>query len=116
MMFAYADNSNLFNGQVFVDINNPTSNFNEKYKNEYGEVPQTSSANMYDNINLIVKIVEENGKPSDLSENGVREAMVDAIKIYDGAYGKLNLDDKGLIYSETTIKQIIDGQPVVVEE
>lgn len=116
LMFAYSDNPSIFNEQPFVDMKNATDEFNQKYKDKFGIEPMAASVNTYDNIMLIANFLEKNGVPMEVSSEEVNSKIRDVIAEYKGPRGCLQMDDNGLIFSETVIKMVQDGKPVEAVE
>lgn len=114
LMFAYAENPALFNGQPFVDLKKGSDDFNAKYLKRFKSEPSAASINTYDSVMLIAEFIEQNGLPQE-SEN-VDSKFKEIVLNYSGPRGKTLMDNSGLIYSNTIIKKIINGEPVVVKE
>ena len=113
LMFSYAENPSLFEGQPFVDLKDGKDDFNAEYTQRFNSEPSAASINTYDSIMLIANFIEKNGIPRDYDSinNQMREIVLD----YNGPRGKTLMDNNGLIYSNTVIKKIKNGKPVVAE-
>ncbi len=113
LMFAYAENPSLFEGQPFVDLKNGTDDFNAEYTQRFNSEPSSASINTYDSVMLITNFIEKNGMPRDL--DNISDKMREIVLDYNGPRGKTLMDDHGLIYSDTVIKKIKNAKPVVTE-
>lgn len=111
LMFAYAENPTLFNGQPFVDLKEGSGDFNTEYLKRFKSEPSAASINTYDSVMLIAEFIEQNGLPQE-SEN-IESKFKEIVSNYRGPRGKTLMDDSGLIYSNTIIKKIRNGKPVI---
>lgn len=116
LIFSFAENPELFNNQPFVDLKDADDVFNTQYSNRFKSVPQAASINTYDSVMLIADFIEKYGLPMNQSDNDMSKNMKQISTEYISPRGKMQIDADGLIYSETTIKQIKNGKPVVVAE
>ncbi len=111
--FELTKDPSLFNGQWYASASDPTVGFTAKYKAAYGKDPQISAPNAYDVVNLIVAGYEKAGKDSAVKpthEEVANEIL--KIKDFDGAVGRIDVGEEGIVRSKASIKMIIDGKPV----
>jgi len=113
LIFAFAENPELFNHQHFVDLKNADDNFNAQYSKRFKSAPQAASINTYDSVMLIANFIEKYGLPMNQDDAGMAHNIQQIVAEYAGPRGKMHIDTDGLIYSETTIKKIENGTPIV---
>ncbi|MBE6448587.1 MAG: ABC transporter substrate-binding protein [Alphaproteobacteria bacterium] len=101
-----------FEGLWFVESASGTPKYNKQYKEKYGEQVFLCGANMYDNLDILIESFEKtDGKNIDeVVENLLK------IKNKQGAIGLFSIDSEGIVQSFASVKQIINGQSVVIEE
>lgn len=116
LIFAFAENSELFNNQPFVDLKNADDEFNAKYYKRFKSAPQAASINTYDSVMLIANFIEKYGLPMNQNDGDMTKNIKQISTEYTSPRGKMQIDTDGLIYSETTIKKIENGKPVAVKE
>ncbi|MBW2990239.1 ABC transporter substrate-binding protein [Candidatus Woesearchaeota archaeon] len=99
-------------GRWYINTAEEKGHFKEIYEAEYGEKPLVASGNAYDCIMLIVEAYEKaKTKNPDLV---VRE--LHKIKDYEGALGTLYIDDENSVQSPAVVKEVRNGEFVVVRE
>ncbi|MBS3101096.1 ABC transporter substrate-binding protein [Candidatus Woesearchaeota archaeon] len=83
-----------------------------KYKQVSGEDPEFPSfiATAYDAVNLIADAIIQNGYDSEK----IRDYLY-AVKDYDGAAGKITIDENGDPIMEYSILQVKNSQPVMLK-
>lgn len=112
--FEFTDNPELFEGMWYIQAAESTVDFSEKYEAEYGEKPNVGAPNAYDNFNLIVRAFEMAGDGSvKPATSEVLEELM-SIRGVDGALGTLSMSDEGIVLSNATVKQVLDGKPVII--
>jgi len=113
--FELTDQQELFEGEWYVHAANPSDNFRDKYqKLTGGDNPPVGAANTFDIYKLLVNSFEgasSTGKPS---LRGVTQQL-HSIDGFDGALGELQIDERGVVISDPTVKKIKNGEPVVTE-
>ncbi len=112
-LFAFSNEPNLFNGDYFINAPSGTSDFKQRYVKEFsGKVSDISVPAHYDAVKIIYNVFEKYGK-----ENAdYQQKLHDIISVYDGANGKLHMNQKGIIYSDGIIEKIENGKPVVADK
>ena len=115
LLFIYSNNPELFNEQVMIDLREGTDDFNKAYFEKFGVQPQAASINTYDNVMLIGKFVEKFQIPDKIDANDMGEKMKEVIENYMSPRGKMSLDN-GLIYTNTVVKTIKNGKPLIIED
>lgn len=112
-LFAFSADPSLFEGDYFINAPSGTSDFKQKYANEFsGMVSDISVPAHYDAVKIIHDVFEKYGK-----ENvDYGQKLRDVISDYNGANGKLHMNQNGIIYSDGIIEKIENGKPVVVEK
>ena len=83
-----------------------------KYKESSGEDPEFPSfiATAYDATYLVADAIAKNGYDSEK----IRDYLY-AVKDYDGAAGKITMDQNGDPIMEYTVKQVKNGQAVILK-
>ena len=111
-LFAFSNEPGLFDGNYFINAPSGTSDFKQRYANEFsGKISDISVPAHYDALKIIYNMFEKYGK-----ENvDYGQKLHDVISDYNGANGKLHMNQKGIIYSDGIIEKIENGKPVVVE-
>jgi branched-chain amino acid transport system substrate-binding protein len=84
--------------------------FARAYRERYGKAPELYAAEGYDVIMLIVNVL--NAAPA-LSSDALKDGLYHT-QNYAGASGTISFDRNGDVIKPMAIKQIKDGQPVVV--
>ena len=112
-LFAFSNEPGLFDGNYFINAPSGTSVFKQKYANEFsGKVSDISVPAHYDAVKIIRDVFEKYGKDN----ADYQQKLHDVISDYDGANGKLHMNQKGIIYSDGIIEKMENGKPVVVEK
>ena len=112
-LFAFSKDMGLFEGNYFINAPSGTVDFKQKYANEFsGAISDISVPAHYDAIKLISIIFEKYGKDN----TDYKQKLHEVIKDYNGANGKLHMNEKGIIYSDGIIEKIQNGKPVLVEK
>ena len=109
----------LVDGLWFVNSASGTSEFENKIKSQLGETSKSCSANLYDAAHLLIWAYEnaklEEGELVPNTDSVV--AKLHEVKGYNGATGPdLWIDKDGILQSQATLKKIVDGKLVNVEE
>lgn len=114
--FEFTDQPQLFEGSWYVNAADQTPEFISKYSAKYGSNPKLASGNGYDIAKLIVYAFEKvgDGKTKPSSDAVVAELL--KVKNFDGAMGKLNIDQDGLVVTKAVVRMIKDGKPVTLTE
>ena len=107
--FEYSEQLDLFEGCWYVQAAEPLSDFIVKYESKYGKKPTVGSANAYDIFNLIVLGFEKKGRDK---ENVASYLLT--VQNYSGALGTLKVQEDGRIWSEAVVKEIKNGNPVLL--
>lgn len=109
--FGITEEKGLFEGSWYVDAGYPDEEFFTKYKEIYGEDPTTFSADIYSTFHLIVEAYESfDEKPS--SDEVIEKLM--SIQDFDTPLGKVSANEKGVFESPATVKEIKDGEAVLI--
>lgn len=112
-LFAFSTEPSLFEGNFFINAPSGTSDFKQRYANEFsGNVSDISVPAHYDAVKIIHDVFEKYGKENTDYQQKLHQVISD----YDGANGKLHMNQKGIIYSDGIIEKIENGKPVVVEK
>jgi branched-chain amino acid transport system substrate-binding protein len=112
--FELTEQRDLFEGEWYVNAADPSQEFADNYEAKYGKAYAIGAPNSYDIFNLIVEGFETAGDGKTVPSS---DAVVDAlmgIKGFDGALGKLDIGAKGLVWSEASVRKIVDGKPVTI--
>lgn len=112
-LFAFSSDPNLFDGNYFINAPSGTVDFKQRYADEFsGKVSDISVPAHYDAVKIIHDVFEKYGR-----ENvDYGQKLHQVISDYNGANGKLHMNQKGIIYSDGIIEKIQDGKPVLVTE
>ena len=93
----------LFKGDWYVTVSDPTDTFKTSFRNKYSAGPELATGNIYDIISLIITATENiKGRPT--AEN--ISAELHKIKNLDGAMGTLSIAENGLVLSKASIKTV----------
>lgn len=113
--FEFTDNPELFEGMWYIQAAESSVEFSNKYETEYGERPNVGAPNAYDNFNLIVRAFEAAGETS-YEKPSNREVLSELMSVsgVEGALGTLSMSDEGIVLSNATVKEIIDGQLIII--
>lgn len=104
----------LFEGYWYISDALGTPEFGKYIKSKTGHDLNTCMANMYDSLNLLINAYEST---ESLDNEQVAKALLSAdINNYKSVTGKIFIDKDGNIHTETTLKKIQNGQPVIVKE
>jgi branched-chain amino acid transport system substrate-binding protein len=101
---------NAAEGTYFVD-GKMSSEFIEIFKRKYGKEPTSYSGYAYDIVNILAKIAKEEKKftPEIIAQGLLR------IKDYNGAMGNITIQPNGDSNLEFVVKQIKNGQAVLIQ-
>lgn len=112
-LFAFSNEPDLFDGNYFINAPSGTSDFKQKYANEFsGKISDISVPAHYDAVKIIYNVFEKYGKDN----VDYQQKLHNVISGYNGANGKLHMNQKGIIYSDGIIEKIQDGKPIQVAE
>ena len=107
----------LANGLVFAKSARGTPEFIDTFKEKTGLDVAHCIANSYDNLNLLIWGFENTearaGEKVPNNEDVVYTIL--GKKSGDGAMGKFEIDEKGLIRSEASLMQMVNGEMVPLE-
>ena len=101
---------------VYVIGNNEV--FEKEYFEKYQNRVEACSANLYDGLDMIIKAFE-NTEPRNgetIPNNADVLQTVKNFKTWDGAFGKMELEQNGNIRSDVHVRMYKDGQWIKVEE
>jgi branched-chain amino acid transport system substrate-binding protein len=89
-----------------------TEEFNEKYKDRFGEEPSAiSAATTYDMTTLVLNAIKEGAKTSE----DIREYLAN-VKDYEGYSNVITFDENGQVaHEEVELRHIQGGKSVVIE-
>ena len=108
----------LVNGKYSVRDTNGTAEFSKMFEEKTGIENQPCNGNHFDNIDLLIWAFENTsvreGENVPTTEDVVK--TLHNIKNWQGAVGKISVDDRGIINSEAILEIYQDGKPVAIEE
>lgn len=108
----------LVNGLYSVRDSSGTAEFAKMFQNKTGIENQPCNGNHFDNLDLLIWAFENTkvreGETIPNTEDVVK--TLQDIKNWQGAVGKISVDDKGLINSEAILDIYKDGQPVEIKD
>lgn len=112
-LFAFSNEPGLFDGNYFINAPSGTSDFKQRYANEFsGKMSDISVPAHYDAVKIIHDVFEKYGK-----ENvDYGQKLHDVISDYNGANGKLHMNQNGIIYSDGIIEKMENGKPIQVAQ
>ncbi len=113
--FEVSQNMDLFEGYWFVSVAEPSHSFAESYMERHGERPPLCAPNAYDMVKLIVTAAENTHSSSKPTAIEVSRELK-KIKNFNGALGKLSVDESGIVQSEGSLKMIKNGKLVLLEK
>jgi branched-chain amino acid transport system substrate-binding protein len=93
----------LFKGNWYVTVSDPTELFANSYKAKYGSGPSLATGNVYDIVSLIITATE-NVKGTLTNEKVATELL--KIKNLDGAMGNLSINSRGTVISKASVKTV----------
>ena len=107
--FGLAEHKEAFNGSWFVDAAAASPGFEEKFRSAYHRELTAAAAHAHDTVGLLVEAFQpqaaEGGKPS--RAEAVR--FLHTKKFFQGVVGALTVDEKGIIHSNPSIKEMKNG-------
>lgn len=112
--FDLTEQLDLFEGEWYVNAADPSGEFTEKFVQKTGNNPTLGAPNAYDIFNLIVAAAEKNDSAEKPTPIEIANQLFN-IKDFDGALGKLSIDEDGIVQSNAVIRMIKDGKPVTIE-
>ena len=96
----------------FGDKQDPkVQEFNEKYKEEYGKLPDQFAAQAYDALYIYAEALKKAGGED---RDAFRDALAET-KDFEGILGKFSFDEEGDVIMEPTVVEIKGGKFVVFE-
>ena len=108
----------LVNGRYSVRDTNGTAEFSKMFEEKTGIENQPCNGNHFDNIDLLIWAFENTsvreGENIPTTEDVVK--TLHNIKNWEGAVGKISVDERGIINSEAILEIYQDGKPVAIEE
>ncbi len=113
--FVYLDDLTPYEGNFFVDGNNPTAAFRKKYQAETGKPYTGFIGNGYDMVDLVIYAYETAG--ARLGRKPTTEEAAEVLrnlKDYPGAIGALTMGENRVIESPATLKYIENGAAKIV--
>lgn len=107
-----------FEGLWFVESASGTPEFNQKYKDRFGEQVFLCGANLFDNLDLFIWANEETAEQAGnkLPDNDDVVNKLLTIEFRQGAIGEFSIDDDGIVQSTAAVKIIRNGESVETEE
>ncbi len=112
--FAVSKEKELFEGEFFVGGAEPSNDFGEAFKKEYGRDQTIGAPNAYDIVKLIITAAE-NAKSSSKPKIKQISYELKKIKNFDGALGRLYVKPSGRVFSSPTVQMIKDGRVIHIE-
>ncbi|MBT3304677.1 ABC transporter substrate-binding protein [Candidatus Woesearchaeota archaeon] len=101
----------IVNDLIYVyPYENGNDYFANSYKAKYNELPDMIAASSYDSLMLIAEAIEEVGEDTEAVKNYLLQ-----IENYEGASGTLSFDENGDVMKPIYIKQIKNGEFVVLK-
>ncbi len=98
-----------FNDLVYLIAFTPTEEFEEKYRQAYGNLTlEIGSSEGYDAVMMIAEAMEKTGS----TDPTVLKDYLNKIEHWDGASGYLTSNGKGAFTKDSWMMKIIDGKPV----
>lgn len=101
----------IFEGVYFYSPQEPSSSFLSAYREKYNSEPVFGAAPAYDSVYMIAKVLSDN--PTDI------DAYMHSKKFDTVSYGSVTFDEINAISTPInyfTIKQVQNGQPVIVSK
>jgi len=99
-------------GKWYVNSGDAAGAFKQEYEAEFNSNPLYASGNAYDCMKLLIQSYEfaKSKNPDSIVE------QLHQVKDYEGAMGTLYVDSSNSIQSEAAVKEIRNGQFVVVDD
>ena len=107
-----SDNPKIFDGQWYVSTAEPLDSFKDKFEKRYGRRPEGDQFNSYDIFNMIVKGFETSDGSQKPTAPEVA-AQLHQLKDFEGSVGHLEIDSQGVVQSQPTYKEMVNGKPIV---
>ncbi len=107
--FEVSQNMDLFEGNWFVSVAEPSHSFAAEYEKRHGSRPPLCAPNAYDMVKLIVTAAENTSSSSKPSALEISKELT-KIKNFPGALGTLYVDKDGMVQSEGSLKMIKNGK------
>jgi branched-chain amino acid transport system substrate-binding protein len=97
-------------GRWYINSAEESGHFKEEYEKMYGTKPLVASGNAYDCLRLMIRAYED----TQSKDPATVMSELHNIKDYDGALGKVYLDDGNSVQSQAAVKEVRNGTFVVI--
>jgi len=114
--FSYLENKHLADGLWYVDVATSVGDFAARYKAKTGEADTHYSELTYAALQVLVDGYE---KAASADKKPTSEAVAAAInqhKQFKTVMGATTLDDHGMMDTNATVKEVMDGKASVIGE
>lgn len=101
----------LLEGQWYVNADDPSDEFIQRYQKVYGSFPQIGAGNTYDIISLLITAFEDKGNNPENAGKALSK-----IQDFPGVMGTLSIDPDGNIDSQAVVKEVRSGKFVKLSE
>lgn len=110
-------NLQLFENQAFVDAPDGNKKFIERMAKKTPSKALNIPAYAYDIVNLIMQANEDfYAKNGRIANDYELADTLKKTKFYDGIVGKLEVQDNGIIKSPSVMKEIINGNAIIIDD
>jgi len=108
--FGYSEDKSLFENQWYIDITVPTGDFIARYK-EFSNSENTYFAEF---LHVVLNVIKDNVDKSMSKEQIIENTL--KYKNKNTVVGQISYDGRGILQTESSVKIIKNGMPVVIKE
>jgi branched-chain amino acid transport system substrate-binding protein len=101
---------NIFNGQWYVDTHEMKPEFIKQFKANYINYPVTEAGYAFDVFQILNQSILMVMKTNTGFSTQAISRQIHSLSIDHGVMGPLNLDEHGVLYTQSEVKQIKNGQ------
>jgi ABC-type branched-subunit amino acid transport system substrate-binding protein len=112
--FGISQEPKLFEGLWYVDGAVGNDTFLKDYRARYKNIPTNEAPYVYDIVNMLIQACENFPGPAAPSSDQIADYL-QSLPGYDGVVGHIKPDADGCFISQSVLKVIRNGQPVVIE-
>lgn len=100
----------VFEGQWYVDTRDMNPDFIKRYQHHYQQIPVTEGGYAYDTFTMLAKSMNKAG----LNASQLAQAL-HTLQKGNGVMGPFSVQTNGIIFSESVVKTIQNGQSIVLK-
>lgn len=108
--FGLAENKTVFEGQWFVVAAVPSKEFQARFQKQYNRNITAGCGHAYDTLMLLAHAYESIGDGKNKPATGKVVEFLHKIDNYPGVLGQTSVDEEGIVYTEPSVKFILNGE------